>query len=257
MVGFTLENVGLQIPIYGASSHSLRARIARPLVGGKIQRGDFNIVVAQALEDISCNISPGDRLGLIGHNGAGKSTLLWVLAGVYEPTQGSILRRGRIVTLFELSQGMLDEASGIENIYARGALLGLSERDMRPRVEEILAFAELEEYADLPLRTYSSGMRLRLAFSICTSVEAEIALLDEVVGAGDERFVEKAQARLRDFVQRAGIVVIATHGLEMIHSMCTRAIVLRQGKMMFDGDVEAAIEKYHAYSTAQGAPGIT
>lgn len=251
MLGFMLHNAGLQIPVYGASAHSLRARVVRPLVGGSVRKDEHNIVFVQALQNISCEIGASERIGLIGANGAGKSTLLRLLAGVYEPTEGEVVRLGRIVTLFELSQGMLDEATGIENIYARGALMGLSRKWMSTRVEEILSFAELEQYAHLPLRTYSAGMRLRLAFGICTSIEAEIALLDEVVGVGDEQFLKKAEARLRGFVERAGIVVLATHNLPLMQAICTRAILLRKGNMIFDGDVNEAIEMYHHESYSE------
>lgn len=246
MSGFILDRVSLHIPIYERSAQSIRALVAGPLVGGLVLRkDDRNVIATQALEDVSMSITEGDRIGLIGHNGAGKSSLLRVLAGVYEPTSGSIRRKGRIVTLFDIAQGMLDEMTGYENIFVRGAFIGLGEREMKKRADEIIAFSELENYIHLPLRTYSAGMKLRLAFAVCTGIEADIALLDEIIAVGDRAFMARAEQRLREFVGRAGIVVLASHSNEMIKGLCARTVMLSQGKVLYDGETAEAIRLYN------------
>jgi ABC-type polysaccharide/polyol phosphate transport system ATPase subunit len=244
MTGFRLEGVHLDFPIYGRAARSLRSALARHVGGHSFHNLDASIVVKRALEDVSFGVGQGERLGLVGHNGAGKSTLLRLLAGVYEPSRGVVSRKGRIVTLFDISQGMLDDLSGYENIFIRGLMLGMSKREMKRHIDEIVAFAELDEHIHLPLRTYSAGMRLRLAFTVSTSVDADIVLMDEVVGVGDQQFQEKAQVRLREFVGRSGLMVLTTHDAELLTSTCERALVLDRGRVVCDGTPAAALAVY-------------
>lgn len=171
-------------------------------------------------------------MGLSGHNGSGKSTLLRVLAGVYEPTSGSIDVRGRIASLLDISIGMDGESSGIENIYLRGILLGLSKKEIQRKVDEIVDFSELGDFIDLPIRTYSSGMWMRLAFSIATSIDADILLMDEWLSVGDADFVKKAEERLRHIVKKTPIIVIASHSLEVLNEVCNRRITLEGGRIV-------------------------
>jgi ABC-type polysaccharide/polyol phosphate transport system ATPase subunit len=252
--GFELSRVGLEIPILGASGHSLRSVLTRPLVGSFLKRSGGRRLAVEALKDVTLSIPEGTRLGLIGHNGAGKSTLLRVLAGIYEPTSGSITRRGRIMTLFDITQGMLDDASGLENIYARGALLGVSMQEMKGRIDEIIAFSELEDFIHLPLRTYSSGMKLRLAFAVCTGIEVDVALLDEIIGVGDQRFIHKANKRLVDFMDRTGVLVLATHSVELMQALTTRCVVLSHGHLTFDGSTAEAAAHYNVHDGAVASP---
>ena len=183
-------------------------------------------------------LSEGDRLGLMGHNGSGKSTLLRVLAGVYEPTSGYLDVRGRIASLLDISVGMDPEASGIENIYLRGLLLGLGKEEIRQKIEEIVDFSELGDFIDLPVRTYSSGMSMRLAFSIATCVEADILLMDEWLSVGDADFVKKAEERLKSLVRKTPILVMASHSPEVIREVCTRVIRLEGGRVALEGKPE-------------------
>lgn len=251
MTGFRLEDVDLDFPIYGRAARSLRSTLARRVGAHSFHNLDAAIVVKRALEKISFSVTQGERLGLIGHNGAGKSTLLRLLAGVYEPTAGSISRRGRIVTLFDISQGMLDDLSGYDNVFIRGLMLGVSRREMMGKIDEIVAFSELGDHIHLPLRTYSAGMRLRLAFTVSTSVEADIVLMDEVVGVGDQRFQEKAQERLREFVGRTGLMVLTTHAAELLLATCDRALVLDKGRIVCDARPDLALEIYSATRAAK------
>ena len=246
MVSFELCGVGIDFPIYGYTAKSLRSFVIRPMVGGAIRSEGQDVVLMRALDDISFRVKKGERVGLIGHNGAGKSTLLRVLAGVYEPTYGRITRNGRIITLFDIAQGMLDELSGQDNIFTRGMLLGASRAEMARKLDEIVTFAELEDYIHLPVRTYSAGMKLRLAFAICTSLEADVVLMDEVIAIGDERFMVRANERLQNFVGRFGTIVLASHSIELVTSICHRTLVLSHGKIAFDGSSQDAVEAYSA-----------
>ena len=197
-----------------------------------------------ALQGVSFELRRGDRLGLIGRNGTGKSTLLRALAGVYPPTSGEIQVRGKRASVFSATSGFVPSATGYENIYLRGTLLGLSFEEIRERIPAIIDFAELGDWIDQPIYRYSSGMTLRLAFSIVTCIEADILLLDEWLGAGDANFVEKARLRMQEMVEDAGILVLATHNLNLMQSICDQALVMGDdGARHFD-DLDAAIDYY-------------
>ncbi|MDE2344100.1 MAG: ABC transporter ATP-binding protein, partial [Betaproteobacteria bacterium] len=190
----TLEHVGLDLPIFDVSGQSLKKRVLRAGRRNRIAEDNEGVVIVRALDDISFRVEAGDRLGLIGANGAGKSTLLRVMAGIYPPTAGSVRTQGKTVPLLDIALGMDDQSTGRQNIRLRGLLLGMSDKEIRAKSEEIAEFTELADYLDLPLRTYSTGMRVRLAFAVSTAVDAQILLLDEVLGVGDARFQEKARA---------------------------------------------------------------
>jgi lipopolysaccharide transport system ATP-binding protein len=224
------EKVCIDFPIFNAPHRSLKKNLLKVATGGKISSDAGKGVSIRALEDIDLEITEGDRLGLTGHNGSGKSTLLRVLAGVYEPTSGSLQVKGRIASLLDISIGMDFEASGMENIYLRGLLMGFSKQTIREKVEEITAFSELGDYIEMPVRTYSSGMVMRLAFSIATSVEADILLMDEWLSVGDSDFVKKAEDRLRNLISRTPILVMATHSKEILEDVCTKVIRLESGR---------------------------
>jgi lipopolysaccharide transport system ATP-binding protein len=169
---------------------------------------------------------------VLGHNGAGKSTLLRVISGVYEPTGGSILVKGKVNSLIDLSLGMDSEATGIENIFLRGALLGLNRRWLSAKVKEIVDFAGLGNFIEMPLRTYSTGMQMRLAFSIATLQQPEILLMDEWLTVGDADFQEKAQQRLQEIIKKTSVLVIATHSPELVQQVCNRMIQLERGALI-------------------------
>jgi homopolymeric O-antigen transport system ATP-binding protein len=213
--------------------------------GGLIRRdGTKNRVAVRALENVSLKLADGERLGILGHNGAGKSTLLRVLAGVYAPSAGRVAIDGRLSPLFNASPGLDSDDTGYENIITCGGLLGMSRADIAQKAPEIAEFSELGEYLNLPVRTYSTGMLMRLCFAIATAIDPEILLLDEGLGAGDARFAERAQRRLHELFERASILVIASHSEELIRSTCNRALLLETGSVVATGGVDEVIDAY-------------
>ncbi|MHB1606657.1 MAG: ABC transporter ATP-binding protein [Leptospirales bacterium] len=226
------ENVCVDFPIFNTPHRSLKKNLLRLATGGKISSEAGKGVTIRALDGIDLSVREGDRLGLTGHNGSGKSTLLRVLAGVYEPTGGSLVVRGRIASLLDISIGMDFEGSGLENIYFRGLLMGLSRQTIRSKIDEITEFSELGDYIEMPVRTYSSGMVMRLAFSISTSVEADILLMDEWLSVGDSDFVKKAEDRLKNLIDKTPILVMATHSEEILREVCNKVVKLDAGRLV-------------------------
>jgi ABC-type polysaccharide/polyol phosphate transport system ATPase subunit len=191
-----------------------------------------------ALDGVSFALSSGDRLALVGANGAGKTTLLKVLYGIYEPTSGSVERTGRIDALFSTSLGFRSQATGRRNIVLRGLINGWSPVQIGERIEEIIAFSELEDYIDLPLRTYSQGMAARLAFSIATALDPEILLMDEWIGAGDASFRNKAKVRMDAMAAKAGIIVLASHNVGLLRRTCNKVLELDRGRVRWFGPAD-------------------
>jgi ABC-2 type transport system ATP-binding protein len=198
----------------------------------------------RALDGINATIKSGDRIGLIGKNGSGKSTLLRVLSGIFQPTFGSVEVRGSISSLLDISIGLNVDATGYENIVLMGILHGKKKSYMMSKYEDIEEFTELKDYLKVPVRTYSSGMRLRLAFGIATCMDSDILIIDEVIGVGDQTFMEKAQRRLRDLVHRSQILILASHSTQILHQFCNKAMVLEQGKCLFFGPLSEGIDTY-------------
>ncbi|QCP54416.1 ABC transporter ATP-binding protein [Trinickia violacea] len=229
MAYLSLDKCTLHLPVYGTGNRSLKQMVLSAATGGRIAAGSRNITVVEALRDITLDIRPGDRVGLVGHNGAGKTTLLRMLAGIYEPTFGTLRSEGRITSLLDVTLGLDHEASGYENILLRGLMLGASKAQMRELTPSIAEFSELGEYLHMPVRTYSSGMVLRLAFSIVTSVEADILLMDEWLSVGDASFVAKAEERMQSFVGRASIMILASHNPQIISDLCNVKLTLEHG----------------------------
>ena len=246
MVGLRLESVTVDFPVYNASARSLKNRLLHHGTGGRIACSAGNRLCVRALEDVSLALEHGDRLGLVGANGAGKTTLLRVLAGAYEPTRGHVHRRGRSASLLNVSLGIDAEATGYENIMIRGLFLGLMPEQVRERMEEIAAFTELGDYLAMPVHTYSAGMRLRLAFAVCTCFEPEILLMDEWLGIGDRAFVEKAKRRLEEFVERAGILVLASQNAALLERICTTGVVLVAGRLKACGPIGEILQEYRS-----------
>jgi ABC-type polysaccharide/polyol phosphate transport system ATPase subunit len=205
----------------------------------------------RALADVCCDLRPGDRLGILGANGAGKSTLLKLLAGIYQPTSGRRTVVGRISSLFELGLGFEMEASGRQNILYRGYLQGETPRSIRAKMDEIAEFSELGDFLDTPVRYYSAGMLVRLAFSIATAIEPEILLVDEVLSAGDLSFQQKARQRMQDMMARAQIIVVVSHDLESLQRLCDRGLWLDHGRMMAEGPMADVVEAYTDHVHAQ------
>ena len=205
MAYLELCNVGLDLPIYDIQGRSLKKRLMRLGRRNELAEKSSGVIVVNALAGINLRLDSGDRVGLIGHNGAGKSTLLRLLAGIYAPTSGSIEKQGKAVPLLDISLGMDENSTGYQNIRLRGLLLGMTNAEIRNKERDIAEFTGLGDSLDLPLRTYSSGMRMRLAFAVSTAIDADILLLDEVIGVGDASFQEKANARLHDLHNRAPV----------------------------------------------------
>ena len=241
-----LDNVTLDLPIYEIHGRSLKRQVMRLGRSNAVADDSDGVIIIRALHQIQLKLRAGDRVGLIGHNGAGKSTLLRVLAGIYSPTSGTVRQHGKSVPLLDINLGMDENATGLQNIRLRGLLLGMSHHEILAKKDEIAAFSELGDYLDLPLRTYSSGMRIRLAFAISTAVDAEILLLDEVMGVGDSSFMNKAQQRLNDLHNRSDIVVLAMHSNAEIRRTCNKALWLDNGTIVMAGEVEHVLAAYEA-----------
>ena len=244
MVSLRLESVTVDFPVYNASTRSLKNRLLHHGTGGRIGRDSRNHLCVRALEDVSLAFKHGDRVGLVGLNGSGKTTLLRVLAGAYEPARGRMRRRGRTASLLNVSLGIDPEATGYENIMTRGLFLGLMPEQVRERMDEIAAFTELGDYLAMPVHTYSVGMRLRLAFAVCTCFEPEILLMDEWLSVGDRAFIEKAKRRLEEFVNRAGILVLASQNSVLLERICTTAVMLDAGKVKARGPIGEVLREY-------------
>jgi ABC-type polysaccharide/polyol phosphate transport system ATPase subunit len=246
-----LRDMHVEIPIYDTSARSLKKRILSASTGGRIIR-DHGVAMVRVINGISLELKDGDRLGLIGPNGAGKTSLLRVLAGVYEPTGGWINVEGSVIPLLDINLGIDYESTGYENILLRGAVLGLKRRDLKSLSDEIAQFTGLGNYLAVPVRTYSSGMVLRLAFSISTSVTPEILLLDEFFSVGDAEFLQKAERRLNELITKAGILVFASHSRDLIRRLCNKVLWLEKGEIRALGDVEPVLAEYAAHVAKQG-----
>jgi len=243
LVSIDTYNACVDFPIFDAKSRSMKKALLST-AGGAIGRNSDNTVVVEALRDINLHLREGDRVGLVGHNGAGKSTLLRLLSGIYEPTRGSAHIRGRVAPVFDLGVGMDPEISGYENIIIRGLFLGQTRKQMTAKIDEIAEFSELGEYLNMPLRTYSTGMRVRLALGVVTSIEPEILLLDEGIGAVDAAFMAKARVRLQELVKRSGILVFASHSNDFLAQLCNTALWIDHGEIREAGLVDEVVEAY-------------
>lgn len=241
-----LKNASVDFPVFDASARSLKKRVFRSVVGATIaQRPDGHVVI-RGLEDISFELNDGARLGLIGHNGAGKTTLLRVLSGIFVPTGGEATIDGNCVSLINISLGIDPEASGKDNIRLRGVIMGMSPREIAERSEDIAEFTGLGEFLDMPLRTYSTGMQLRLAFAVSTAVTPEILIMDEWLSTGDSDFQHRANQRMRAIIDASNILVLASHSAELIKQNCNRVIWLEKGRIKMDGAPDDVLRAYGA-----------
>jgi ABC-type polysaccharide/polyol phosphate transport system ATPase subunit len=245
MSSIIVEGLTIDIPVPSMRARSLRAiALAKArAIGGTIVNGGSHIRVVRALDQVSFRLARGDRLGLVGRNGAGKSTLIRVLADIYAPSAGTVERTGTLIPMFDIGIGFDQEATGYENIVLRGMMMGLTRREIGDRASEIADFSELGEYLDLPLRSYSAGMTLRLMFSIATSVAGDIILMDEWISAGDESFQVKAQKRMLEVTGKAGIVVIASHQPDTLLQHCNLGMRLEKGRVVEFGPIEKVLRR--------------
>jgi homopolymeric O-antigen transport system ATP-binding protein len=245
-ISIATKDACVDFPIFDAKSRSLKKTVMG-LVGGNIA-SQSKVPIIEALTDINVHLEHGARVALVGHNGAGKTTLLRLLAGIYEPTRGIAEIRGRVAPIFDLGVGMDPEITGLENIIIRGLFLGMTRQQMEERVDDIAEFTELGDFLRMPLRTYSTGMRVRLALGVVTSIDPEILLLDEGIGAVDSAFLEKSKRRLSDLVDRSGLLVFASHSDEFLRELCDTAIWMEHGRVREQGPLEDILRAYKGHS---------
>jgi len=243
-----LRNVGVDFPVFNASSMSFKNRVLSAVTGGAIDRKHDGSVIVKGLQNINLSIKAGERVGLIGHNGAGKTTLLRVLSGIYTPTEGEAIINGECVSLINISLGIDPEATGRENIKLRAAMIGFTPKETREKVDEIIEFSGLGDFIDMPFRTYSSGMQLRLAFAVSTSVRPQILVLDEWLSTGDEEFKHRAEKRMVEVVDATDILILASHSRQLLEENCTRVLWLEHGKVRMDGPCKEVASEYFGKS---------
>lgn len=240
-MSINLLDVSVEFKQVSSRSRSFQKSIVDAVVGGRIERNKRGQSTVAALRDVSLTIGEGERVALLGHNGAGKSTFLQVCSGVYRPTRGRAVISGSVATMVDMSLGVNPEATGRQNIFFRGALLGVHRKEIAERFDDIAEFSELGDYLDFPVRTYSSGMQMRLGFAISTAFPRDIVIMDEWLSVGDNVFREKANHRLMEIVTSSKILIIASHNREQVEKICNRGIVLSHGQVAFDGPTDAAL----------------
>jgi lipopolysaccharide transport system ATP-binding protein len=244
MAKIKLDQASVVLPIFNSSSRSITNTLVSAATGGALtaQRGGH--VSIEALKNLDLEIVSGDRLGIVGHNGAGKSTLLRLLSGIYEPSSGEITRSGSVASLVDISLGINPESTGRENIFLRGKLMGLTKKEIDQKIDEIIEFSELGDYINLPVRIYSSGMLLRLAFSVSTSITADILIMDEWLSVGDGSFAERSSKRLQELVDSSEILIIASHTRALIEQTCNKVVWLEHGAIKKIGPVQEIVSEY-------------
>lgn len=241
-----IENLSLDHFHY-CSQRSLKKTLLSSLLRFKRQESSYKL--RRALDGLNVEIHSGDRIAVIGNNGAGKSTLLRVIAGIYTPTSGRVSIEGTVTSILDISVGMNMDITGYENIVLLGILKGRTKKEMKAKFADIENFTELKEYLQLPVRTYSFGMKLRLAFGIVTSMESDILAIDEMIAVGDRNFMEKSQKRLQALVHKCQILVLASHSTEILKKFCNKAMIIDQGKCIFFGDLEEGIALHESTSS--------
>lgn len=240
-ISLRLERVGVTFDGQYNSQESLKGWLVNKFSSRETAPASYRV---EALKNINLEINHGERVGLIGLNGAGKSTLLKVMAGIYPPTSGDIFAQGHVCPMFEFATGFEMTQSGWDNIRIRGLLLGMAPEEIEAKLLEIAKFTELGEFLNYPVRTYSSGMFIRLAFAVSTSINPEILLIDEVMGAGDIKFAEKAKRRMFEFMDQGKILVFSSHNFDLLKTFCERTIWLEKGKILEDGPTKKVLASY-------------
>jgi lipopolysaccharide transport system ATP-binding protein len=238
-----IRGLCLHFPVLFAGSRSLKNEVMQSFTGGRIGEIKGHRVV-HALQNVNLSIESGERVGVVGHNGAGKTTLLRVLNGIYPPTSGSVRVEGRVGSLINVSLGIDPGSTGKENIFIRSALMGIQRSDVRLKYDGIVETADLGDFIDMPVKTYSSGMATRLAFAIATAYPADILLMDEWLSAGDVHFRKKASGRMESLTSQSGILILASHSPATLKQNCSRLVWLERGEVRMDGPVDVVAEEY-------------
>lgn len=246
MINF--KNVTLEYELHGDRTNNAKELLVNLFKKRKEDPVDRSRKFHKALDNLSLTFNDGERIGIIGHNGAGKSTFLKVLSGILKPSLGQVEVEGAIQPLIELGAGFDPEISGRENIYLNSYMLGFTKAQVQEKEEEIIEFTDIGKYIDVPVKYYSSGMLVRLAFTIATSIYPEILVIDEMLGAGDIHFLKKAEERLFALIDKARIVVIVSHDMGFVERMCNRCIILNSGNVVFDGPPKEGIQKFSSPS---------
>lgn len=249
MVAIVLNNVSVDIPIFDVGRASLKKAVIGRAVGGRFAETGSCVTVS-ALKSVNFEAHDGDRIALVGENGSGKSTLLRVAARVYPPTSGSVTIIGSVAPMFDATLGMSMDATGLENIRIAGTIWGMTRSQIKSSVEDIVDFTELGDFLQIPIRTYSTGMLLRLAFAIATIRDPEILLIDEIIGVGDAVFFEKAFARLRKLVERSRILLVAAQADNLLRRLCDKAVWLSHGRLVESGGIESVLAAYRKQDSA-------
>jgi ABC-type polysaccharide/polyol phosphate transport system ATPase subunit len=244
MNSIKINNCSVSFPIFNSRSRGLLNSLISNLNNGRGEIDHSKNTFVHALKNININIKNGERIGLIGPNGSGKSTFLRLCAGIYEPSSGEIFIEGATSSLTDLTLGIDPEATGLEFIKMRAIFMGLGRNNFQAIVDDVANFTELAEFLQLPVRTYSTGMMLRLAFAVSTLINPDILLLDEMIGTGDASFISKANQRLNNFIERTGILILASHNNDILSKFCNRGIVFYSGQIIFDGKIEDALNFY-------------
>jgi lipopolysaccharide transport system ATP-binding protein len=244
MANITLKQASVVLPIFNSSSRSITNTLVSAATGGVLTAQKGGHISIEALKNLDLEIVSGDRIGIVGHNGSGKSTLLRLLSGIYDPSSGEIQRSGSISSLVDISLGINPESTGRENIFLRGKLMGLSRKEIDEKIDEIIEFSELGDYINLPVRIYSSGMLLRLAFAVSTSITADILIMDEWLSVGDGSFAERASKRLKELVDNSEILVVASHTRSLIEETCNKVVWLEHGVIKKVGTVDEIVPQY-------------
>lgn len=240
----SLKDVCVDIPVFNSQGRSLKKTVMGIATGGKIGLTEAGKTIVRSLDNINLDIKPHERVGLLGHNGAGKSTLLRVLGKVYQPSSGYAEIIGDVGSLIDISLGIDPEATGIENIYLRAALLRIPKIEVDKSLSELIEFTQLGSFIEMPVRTYSTGMHIRLAFAVSTMISPDILLMDEWLSVGDLAFQKKAEERLNKLIDRSNVLVIASHSRQLIEKCCTRAIWLEHGKIRMDDNPAIVCKEY-------------
>jgi len=251
----SVKNVSVQIPIYGVGSASIRKALLGRAVGGGLGKAGSHVVVT-ALKDVSFEARDGDRIGLVGSNGSGKSTLLRVLSDVYPPTSGTVSVTGSVSPMFDAMLGMNLDASGMDNIRLCGRMWGLSPEQIQQNTQDVVDFTELGDFLNVPVRTYSTGMRMRLAFAIATVRQPDIFLIDEIIGAGDPAFFNKAFERIKGVISRSRILFVASHSDIILKQLCNKIFWLDRGTLVQQGDIDTVLAAYQGKDAQTGPTDI-
>lgn len=239
----SLKNIYLDFPIFNAHKFSLRNAVVGKL-GGTLTKGQGSLKIVEALKNVSFEAHMGDRIGIIGHNGSGKSTLMRTIAGIYTPTAGALKVKGNISTLFGTSIGSNEEMTGDENLFLGSLIFGRNYKKAKESMDKLREFTDLGEYLNLPLRTYSEGMKVRVGFAVATNFEPDILLIDEIFGAGDKDFAEKSQKKIEGLIEKSNTFLFASHSNDLIRRFCNKALLMEHGQIKAFGEVGDILKTY-------------